>query len=290
MLRDTEVARARQRRPLPSLKQQYHEYVLQRIETYKNSLGRRNLIELASEAAAEMQDTFEGQFLLTEVLMQEAVDRMIVRRLKLPAFSRWKQQYAKLRRAQREPTHWRLEPDCALAALLPRLEPEDQVLVVGPGMEPAAYLLAAYDTMVTFIAADIGAVERVESGLANEALASTADCFCVQPGCWLPPFYAPLDLVVLDTGCLGDVDAPTRATFLAHLQRVTGPGGVHVLMPGRSGLAPEALLSAYDGWARDEVAKSRRRGAARKRGGIVLTCPGERDMELSVQSDRSGER
>jgi hypothetical protein len=285
MLRGTETARTRQRRPLPSLKQHYHEYVLQRIETYKNSLGRSKLLELGSEAAAEMQDTFEGQFLLTEVLMQEAVDRMIMRRLKLPAFNRWKQHYTRVRRAQREPTHWALEPDCALAALLPRLEPEDQVLVVGSGMEPAAYLLAAYDAAVTFIAADMGAVERVESGLANEALASTAECFFVQPGCWLPPFAAALDLVVIDAASLGEIDTATRTRFLAQLQAVTGPGGVHVLMPGGSGLAPEALLSAYDGWARDEVARSRRRGAARKRVGIVLSCPGERlDEQESAES------
>ena len=283
MLRGTETARTRQRRPLPSLKQHYHEYVLQRIETYKNSLGRTKLLELGSEAAAEMQDTFEGQFLLTEVLMQEAVDRMIMRRLKLPAFNRWKQHYTKVRRAQREPTHWSLEPDCALAALLPRLEPEDQVLVVGPAMEPAAYLLAAYDAAVTYIAADMGAVERVESGLANEALASTAECYFVQPGCWLPPFVAALDLVVIDAASLGDVEVPARARFLAQLQAVTGPGGMHVLMPGGAGLAPEALLSAYEGWARDEVARSRRRGAARKRMGIVLTCPDEHAGDQSAE-------
>ena len=45
MLRTTEAVRARQRRPLPSLKQQYLEYVLQRIETYKNTLGRTRLME-----------------------------------------------------------------------------------------------------------------------------------------------------------------------------------------------------------------------------------------------------
>jgi hypothetical protein len=281
MLRTTEAVRGRQRRPLPSLKQQYLEYVLQRIETYKNSLGRTRLMEMASEAAAEMQDSFEGQFLLTEVLMQEAVDRMIVRQLKLPAFSRWKQQYTRLRKAQREPTHWRLEPDCALAALLPRLEPEDVTLVVGAGAEPAAYLLAAYDSFVTFIAADMGAVERVESGLANEGLASTADCFFVQPGCWLPPFPAPIDLVVIDAGSLSEIDAPTRARFLCQLQDATGPSGVHVLMPGRAGLAPEALLGAYDGWARDEVARSRRRGSARRSPGVVLTRPAEASESAS---------
>lgn len=271
MLRGTEVRQQRTRRAPPSLRQQYQEYVLQRIETYKNSIGRSRLMELGAEAAAEMQDSGEEQFLLTEVLMQEAVDRLIVKRLKLPAFSRWKQQYATVRKAQREPNRWGLEPDSALAALLPRIEPEDMVLVVGPAAAPAAYLLAAHDAQVTYIAADLGAVERVESNLAAEALAATAECYFVQPGCWLPEFPAPLDLVVIDAGSLGEVEPPTRSLFVAQLVERTGPDGVHVLLPSGAGLAPEALVTMYEGWARDEVARSRRRGAARRSPGVVLT-------------------
>lgn len=270
MLKGTDTIRRRSRRPLPSLKQQYHAYVLQRIETYKNSLGRARLMELGAEAAADMQETGAEQFLLTEVLMQEAVDRLIVKRLKIPAFSRWKQQYANLRKAQREPTHWGLEPDSVLAALLPRLEPEDQVLVAGPAGAPAAFLLAAFDATVTFIASDLGAVERVESGLASEALAATAECFFVQPGCWMPDFESPLDLVVIDAGSLGEIDPPTRAIFMAQIIARTAEGGVHVLIPGAAGLAPDALLSHYDGWSRDEVGRTRRRGATTRTTGLVL--------------------
>ena len=284
MLRGTETRRTRARRPLPSLRQQYHEYVLERIETYKNSLGRSRLMELGAEAAADMQDSGAEQFLLTEVLMQEAVDKLIMRRLKLPTFSRWKQTFANMRKAQREPTRWGLEPDCALAALLPRIEPEDIVLVVGPGAEPAAYLLAAYDASVTFIASDLGAVERVESGFANEALAATAECYFVQPGCWLPNFGGPLDLVVLDAGSLGEVEPVTRARFVSELMQRTGGGGVHVILPGNSGLAPEALVSRYDGWSADQVARTRRRGSARRSTGVVLTCPGEDTSSEAAES------
>lgn len=284
MLRGTETRRTRARRPLPSLRQQYHEYVLERIETYKNSLGRSRLMELGAEAAADMQDSGAEQFLLTEVLMQEAVDKLIMRRLKLPTFSRWKQTFANMRKAQREPTRWGLEPDCALAALLPRIEPEDIVVVVGPGAEPAAYLLAAYDASVTFIASDLGAVERVESGFANEALAATAECYFVQPGCWLPDFGGPLDLVVLDAGSLGEVEPVTRARFVNELMQRTGGGGVHVILPGSSGLAPEALVSMYDGWSADQVARTRRRGSARRSTGVVLTCPGEDTASEAAES------
>ncbi len=273
MLKGTETRRTRARRPPPSLKQQYHEYVLQRIESYKNSLGRDRLLEIGGEAATDMQEAFSGQFLLTEVLMQEAVDRLIMKRLRLPAFGKWKLQHVQRRRAQREPTHWGLEPDGALAALLPRIEAEDIVLVAGPAAAPAAYLLAAHDAVVTFIAADLGSVERVESGLAGEALASTAECFFVQPGCWLPPFSSALDLLVLDASSLGDVEPADRAVFIRQLQSVTAPGGVHLILPGAGGMAPEAVIAWYDNWPRDELTRSRRRGAARPSKGVVLTKP-----------------
>jgi hypothetical protein len=273
MLKGTETRRTRARRPPPSLKQQYHEYVLQRIESYKNSLGRDRLLEIGGEAATDMQEAFSGQFLLTEVLMQEAVDRLIMKRLRLPAYGKWKLQHAQRRRAQREPTHWGLEPDGALAALLPRIEAEDIVLVAGTAAAPAAYLLAAHDAVVTFLAAVLGSVERVESGLAGEPLARTAVCFFVQPGCWLPPFSSALDLLVLDASSLGDVEPADRAVFIRQLQSVTAPGGVHLILPGSGGMAPEAVIAWYDNWPRDELTRSRRRGAARPSKGVVLTKP-----------------
>lgn len=280
-------ARRRRSRPLPSQRQQYQEYLLQRIETYKNSLGRARLLELGGEAAADMHEACEGQFLLTEVLMQEAVDRLIMKRLKLPSFTRWKQQFARLRLAQREPTHWSLEPDCALAVLLPRIEAEDPALVAGPAAEPAACLLAAHDAAVTFIAWDLGAVDRVEMRLADEALASISDCFFVQPGCWLPEAPLPFELVVLDAGAFAEVEPPARAAFLRQVQERTAPGGVHVLLPGAPGLAPEALLSGYDGWTGDEMGRSRRRGAARRSPGIVLTRPGPGPEERRTDAPES---
>ena len=64
----------------------------------------------------------------------------------------------KLRLAQRTPTHWGLEPTSPLARLLPRVEAGDVNLVVGSGAEPAAYLLAAHDATVTFLAGELGCV------------------------------------------------------------------------------------------------------------------------------------
>jgi hypothetical protein len=277
VLTATEARRAR-RRPTPSLKQQYDEYVMQRIEGFKNSIPREELLRLGDEAVAEMHTTSEAQFLLTEVLMLESVDRLIKKRLALRSYRRWRQQFLKLREAQRQPTHWGLEPDCPLVPLLERVEDEDPTLVVG--CEAAAYLLAAYDAAVTFLASDLGSVDRVEASMANESLASFFTAYFVRPGSWLPPIDGPLSLVVVDAGCLSDSSGAARAEFIHALQAETAGGGIHVLLPGRGRLAPEALLSCYDGWMQDDVARSRRRGSSKRRG-VVLTRPEERTDVLS---------
>jgi hypothetical protein len=167
MLTATQVRQAhRRRRSTYSDKQHYQEYILQRIEGYKNSIGRDELLRLGDEAASELQATAEGQFVLTEVLMLESVDRLIMKRLSLRPYSRWRQQFIRLRTAQRTPTHWGLEPHCPLTPLLSRVEPEDTALVIGTGAAPTTYLLAAHDVAVTFLADDLGCVERVESRMA----------------------------------------------------------------------------------------------------------------------------
>ena len=119
MLSATEVRQVHRRRRSPySDKQHYQEYILQRIEGYKNSIGRDELLRLGDEAASELQATAVGQFVLTDVLMLEWVDRLIMKRLSLRPYSRWRQQFIRLRAAQRTPTHWGLEPRCPISSLL----------------------------------------------------------------------------------------------------------------------------------------------------------------------------
>ena len=190
MLSAAQLRGTPQRRRSPySDKQYYQEYILQRIEGYKNSIGRDELLRLGDEAAAELQTAAEGQFLLTEVLMLESVDRLIMKRLSLRPYNRWRRQFLKLREAQRtpDPLGPRARP-AALARLLPRIEPRDVTLVIGSAAEPAAYLLAAHDAVVTFLAGDLGCVERVESRMATEALGSMFEGYVAQAGPCLPEF------------------------------------------------------------------------------------------------------
>src|SRR5918911_5577862 len=223
MLSATEVRQTQRRRRSPySDKQHYQEYILQRIEGYKNSIGRDELLKLGDEAASELQATTEGQFVLTEVLMLESVDRLIMKRLSLRPYRRWKQQFTRLRAAQRTPTHWGLDPHCPLTALLPRIEPEDSALVIGSAAAPTTYLLAAHDAAVTFLAGDLGCVERVESRMATEALGSLFEGYVAQIGAGLPDFLHfvdAMDLVVLDPGALLHLSAACRVEFIRDLQR-----------------------------------------------------------------------
>jgi hypothetical protein len=278
MLSAAEVRPAQRRRRSPySDKQHYHEYILQRIEGYKNSIGRDELLRLGDEAASELQATAEGQFVLTEVLMLESVDRLIMKRLSLRPYRRWRQQFIKLRAAQRTPTHWGLEPHCPVAPLLPRIEPEDTALVIGTGAAPMTYLLAAHDAAVTFIAADLGCVERVESRMAAEALASLFESYVAQLDQVLPEFLAfltALDVVILDPSVLLDLSSANRTALVRDLQGRTRPGGIHVLLPTCRAIGPHALHSLYPGWNQEEDPKRKRRQAeSRRQEGLILSKP-----------------
>lgn len=280
MLTATEVRQTGRRRRSPySDKQHYQEYILQRIEGYKNSIGRDELLRLGDEAASELQATTEGQFVLTEVLMLESVDRLIMKRLSLRPYRRWKQQFIRLRAAQRMPTHWGLEPHCPLSPLLPRIEPEDTALVVGSAAAPTTYLLAAHDAAVTFLAGDLGSVERVESRMAAEALSSLFESYVTQFEPALPDFMSFLegfDIVVLDPSILRKLTAAHRRELLADLQRRSRPGGVHVILPTCSAMAPESLRSFYEGWGQEEELKRKRRASSKHTSGLILCkmlCP-----------------
>ena len=268
-------APARRGRPLPSPKQRYQEYLLQRIEDFKNSLAREELLRLGNDAATELRDAPEGQYFLTEVLMQETVDRLIMKRLKIPTFPRWRQKFAKMREAQREPTHWGIERGSAIAALLPRFEPGDHALVVGGGAEPAAYLLAAHDLRVTCLFGDDATCTRIETRMAAESLTGDFEAFVVMLGSWFPELQLPVHLVVIDAATLAGLAGPRRLELMARLQHVTVPGGIHAVLPHDEKVAAETWLSLYPDWVRIPLrTESSRRGTKRPTPpGVLLSRP-----------------
>jgi hypothetical protein len=266
------------RRPPRSLKQEYQEFLLQRIEEYKNALTREELLEIGDEAVRELEESATGQYLLTEVLLLEHVDRIIARRLRLPSFARWREKHRALRAAQREPTHWGLDAGGPVVACARRLEPGDVAVVVGATALPAALFIAAHDAEVFLLDEELSAVEAAESRAISEQLGGRFQALVITVGGWLPD-VAP-SLVVIDPAALRPVPAPERQSLLAELQARTRPAGVHVVLPSPAShpvipLAPEALQAQYAGW---EIVRRRRASAG---AGFVATKP-ERRRDTAV--------
>lgn len=73
----------------PSPRQEYLDWVEDRIEDYKSGLTRDELLSLADRAVDELFDTADGQYPLTEILLRDAVDDLIFHHLGLPGYRRW---------------------------------------------------------------------------------------------------------------------------------------------------------------------------------------------------------
>jgi len=235
-----------------SLRQEYEEFILQRIEAFKEQLSRDQLLSLADDAVRELETEAADQLLLTELMMLEHVDRLIIRRLRLPSYRRWRDRFRKLREAQRAPTHWGLEADTPLAELATTLGDGDLAVVIGAGATTAALYLAALDATVLFVDRDLAAVEAAESRAAAEAIGSRFQAFVVNPaGGWFPD-VSPW-LVVIDPAAMAAVPVGEREELLAVLKHRTRDGGMHCVLPAEPRadvipLAPEAMQAHYAGW------------------------------------------
>jgi hypothetical protein len=260
------------RRAPRSLKQEYQEFILQRLEEYKNTVPREELLQIGDEAVRELQASAQDQYLLTEVLLLEHVDRIIARRLRLPSFPRWKQKHRALREAQRAPTHWGMDRAHPIVPWAARLEPGDVVVVLGAAALPEALYLAAHDGEVFLLDQDLGAVEAAEGRAVAEQLAGAFQALVINFGSWFPDI-AP-SLVVISPASLSQLRAKQRASLIADLQVRTPSGGVHVVLPPAAEhrevipLAPEALQTWYRGWQ-----VQRGNGRRSKRSGFTAIKP-----------------
>jgi hypothetical protein len=262
MLTSSQPARRRVAKPR-SLKQEYEEFILQRIEEFKEQLSRDELLAIADEAVQELELGTEDQLVLTEVLVLEHVDRLIMRRLRLTSYRRWRERHVRLRRAQREPTHWGLDAGTPLEHLAEQLDDGDLALVIGSGVAPAGLFLAALEVEVLLIDPTLTAVEAAEHRASAEALASRFQALVVSLGTWFPD-VAPA-LAVLDPLVLGALDPMVRHAILETVKAKTVRGGAHLVLPsepppGVTPLAPEALQTYYGGWP---IERARRGASAR---------------------------
>lgn len=246
------AAPPRRVRSLPSLHQQYQAYLMQRIEDYKDSLTRGELMRLGDEAARDLQGGTSGQLVLTEILMQETVDQQIISRLKLPSFRKWRAKILPLREAQRLPSHWGVLPTDPVAMVLQLIEPGDRALIIGAGADRAAYLLAAHDLDIQCLFGDTSSATRVEGIMASESLTGKFEAFVVAlGGQWLPPAVSgPYQLVVVDAATLQNLPPERQRAIALQAQQRTAPEGLHAVVSSDEVSAPEGCLHHYQDWQR----------------------------------------
>ena len=75
--------------PQSAPRQLYQAWVDDQLEEYKAALTRDELLGVADEAVAQLFQAPDGQYPLTELLLCDAVDRLLLQRLNLPDFRQW---------------------------------------------------------------------------------------------------------------------------------------------------------------------------------------------------------
>jgi hypothetical protein len=70
-------------------RQAYQAWIEEQLEEYKAALTRDELLDLAELAVKQLFDAPDGQYPLTEILLCDAVDRLLFERLDLPDYRQW---------------------------------------------------------------------------------------------------------------------------------------------------------------------------------------------------------
>jgi hypothetical protein len=230
-----------------SLKHDYDLYVENEIEAYKDSISRTALLKIGDEAVASLNS--QTQFTMSELLLCDEVDRIIRKRLRIPAYVTWRKAEVKRRKELEEfkrPEHWGVRPDSALAREV-NLPADSRVLVAGPTGAGAALYLAAQGCAVTAISSSDGDVP-----LKPEEAAMLTGRVEKIPGSltdWSPE--EPLSAVVCTPAAFAGLTAAQRAKVIEVLQSATRDGGVHLvdtIIAGRNEPTLSELKKSYKGW------------------------------------------
>ena len=273
---------ARARRTPRSLRSEYEEFIEQRIEEYKDGLPRSSILGIGDEAVQELART--EQYQLTEVLLQEQVDSIIRRRLRLPSYRRWRERHVALRSAQAQPSHWGLARHDPVVALAERLADQDLVAVVGAADGACALFLAARGATILVGDPDLAAIEGLENRAIAEQLGSRVECLVVPLESWTPD--RAIRGCVIETPAVASLSATDRAELIRRLKAVTLPGGHHVVMPAvnaavkSTSVSSDALRSLYADWAVSRAQSAGARPRARNLG-FIATHPGASQSETT---------
>jgi hypothetical protein len=231
-----------------SLRHEYALYIEQEIENYKESIPRSAILAIGDEAAAKL--AAEPQFVLTELLLLEEVDRIIFKRLRLPRYETWRKKRMKLQEELRRPEHWGLHADDAVVRTIAAANVNNSahVLLAGDAAERSALFLAANGCEVTALEGEEDAVERVmraalEAGLGERVHATATELTQFQP-------VSLLHAVVCTHAALESLSPADRDRVIAVLQGATRDGGVHLVETIATGSAAiDELRARYAGWS-----------------------------------------
>lgn len=230
-----------------SLKHEYKEYLQREIEDYKDSIPRSAILSIGDEAVARLRS--QEQFAFDELVLWDEVDRIITRRMKLPAFSTWKRRRLKLLAEYRRPEHWGMQAD---APLVRAISPgrESHVLVTGARISESALYLAANGCTVTAVEEELDVLDRVIAAAEEVGLGRQVNAFATSLSHWAPA--GPLTAVVCSPAAFAGLSNEDRARVIAVLQSATLDGGVHLvetIVAGQTAITIEELRSRYRGWS-----------------------------------------
>lgn len=231
-----------------SLRHEYGLYIEQEIENYKESIPRSAILAIGDEAAAKL--AAEPQFVLTELLLLEEVDRIIFKRLRLPKYDTWRKKRMKLHDEMRRPEHWGLHADDAVVRTIAAANAptSGHVLLAGESAERSALFLAANGCEVTALEDEQDGVERVMNAAIQAGLAERVHAMATDLSGFMPP--SPLHAVVCSHSALHALSPDERERVIHVLQSATRDGGVHLVETIVAGsVAIDELRQQYAGWS-----------------------------------------
>jgi Tellurite resistance protein TehB len=234
-------------RPSRSLKHEYELYLEREIENYKESVPRSVLLSIGDDAVRALAD--QQQFALTELLLVDEVDKIIFKRLRLPAYATWRKRRIKLMEELRRPEHWGLSPDHMVVRAAQGVNSHSRVLLAGAEVETPALYLAAHGCDVTALA-EPDAVQRVLDAAEQAGLGERVHAATLALESWTPD--APLSAVIYSPAAFSGLSAAERARVIQVLQSATADGGLHLVQTIAAGkrapVSLDELRRRYRGW------------------------------------------
>jgi len=234
-------------RPSRSLKYEYELYLEREIENYKESVPRSVLLSIGDDAVSAL--AAQQQFALTELLLVDEVDKIIFKRLRLPAYVTWRKRRVKLMEELRRPEHWGLRPDDLVVRAVQTVTADSRVLLAGAAVETPALFLAARGCDVTALSAP-DTVQRVLDAAEEAGLGERVHATALALESWTPG--APLTAVIYTPAAFVGLTSAERARVIQVLQSATADGGVHLVQTIAAGkrtpVSLDELRRRYRGW------------------------------------------